>query len=267
MYRKKSTFIILISFVLLSITSCTQYKDLVYIQDRYSLKDTAQRTISTKENADLKVKYDDNLYVNVYGSNLVPLEMFSKSKIQRYNESEYSMYMNGYAVDNKGFIALPLIGNVYVFDKTLSEIQEFIQKKINEYVVGAIVEVRLLSFKVTVLGEVRNPGTHSFLKREINLFEVLGAAGDITDTGNKENIIIVRKNKNGVTETFEVDMTHSAFLETDAFWIKPNDIIYVKPLKAKMTRLNSTTANIIMSGLSTLFSGLTTLVLILNYVK
>lgn len=267
MQRKKYIFIVLVIFILLSAMSCTQYKDIVYMQDRYNLQDTSQRTVSTKDNVDLTVKYDDNLYVNIYGANLAPLEMFSKSEMQRYNQSEYSLYMDGYMVDNKGFISLPLIGNVYVLDKTLAEIQEIIQKKINEYVVGAVAEVRLLSFKVTVLGEVRKPGTHSFLKREINLLEVLGAAGDIADSGNKKNVMIVRKNKNGITETFEVDMTHSSFFGKDAFWIKPNDIVYVKPLKAKMTRLNSTTASIVMSSLSTLFSALTTLVLILNYMK
>lgn len=261
--KQKLFFVIFI--LLLVFASCTHYKDVVYMQDRYKTKDTIPITI--QNNNDLKLKYDDNIYVNVYGSNLLPLEMFNKNYMQRYNYSEYSLYIDGYLVNKKGFVSLPLIGDVYVLNKTLAEVKQDIQKKINEYVTGAVVEVRLLTFKITVLGEVRRPGTHSFRKREINIFEVLGMANDILDTGDKTSVLIIRKNDNGITETFELNMTNSEFFGNEGFWLKPNDIVYVKPLKAKMIRLNSTTTSIVLSSITTFFSAITTLILILNYIK
>ncbi len=266
--RRFRYFNIISALTLILLSSCTKYKDIVYMNNIYTATaDTNAQTITTKNNKNLVLQYDDNIYINIYGSTPSSLQMFNKSTVRGYNYSDMYLYMEGYVVDKEGFIYLPLIGKVNVLNKTLAETQKLIQTKIDEYIVGAVVEVRMLSFKITMLGEVRRPGTYKFIKRDINILEALGQAGDISDLGDKQNILVIRKNKQGETNTFQLDLTNSAFFNEQGFWLQPNDIVYVKPIKTKNLRINTTTTSLIFASLSTLFSAITTTLLIINFMK
>lgn len=259
MFNLKKSFIPIFVFVIFLMSSCTQYKKVVYMQDRYELEDTARQTISVKDNGDIKLMAGDNLYINVYGTDLGQIGIFNKQPFTQTNFTEYSLFIQGYLVDDEGYVELPVIGKMHVVGKTLTETQQSIQREINEYITGAVVEVRLLSFQITVMGEVRRPGTYTFLRREISILEALGKSGDILDFGDRQSILLLRKNE-GLTETIELDLTDSKFITSEYFWLEPNDIIYVKPLRSKMVSVNSTTISIALASI-------TTLILMLNYIQ
>jgi len=117
--------------------------------------------------------------------------------------------------------------------------------------------VKLISFKVTVLGEVNNPGYHYVYNNQITLLEALGLAGDLTPQGNRKNVKLVRQVQGG-SEVVLLDLTDPRTLKSKYFFLMPNDAIYVEPFKARAAKWN-------LENLTLLFSAATTAVLILTY--
>ena len=228
--------------------SCVRYKNVTYLQDRYKA-DTTQAIIPLIQSEHMVLQIHDNLYVNIYGVDMGQMDLFN----------DIGLYFQGYVIDEEGAIELPLIGKIKLAGLTLSEARLLIQKKVNEYIRGAVVEIRLVSYEVTVLGEVAQPGTYNFYKRQITLFDLLGKAGDISDYGDIRNILIIRK-VHGGTETTQLDMRTSGFMEKPDFFLEPGDVVYVKPLRVKMLSINSPSIQIILSGL-------TTMLLLLTYMR
>lgn len=250
-----------LSFVvsLIIFSNCTQYKKIVYLQDQFTSKDSSLNYIPFESANNMVLNVDDNLFINIYGVDLGQLEIFTKQNSLNQNYTEYSLFMQGYVIDNNGNIELPIVGKIYLKGKTLAQAKESIQKSIDEYVVGAVVEVRLLSFQITLLGDVRKPGTYSFFNKEVNILDALGKAGDINDFGDRSNLLIIRK-QIGKTTTFNVDLTSSDFFSNAGYWLEPNDIVYVKPLRAKMMSINGTTISVVLASV-------TTLILFLTYMR
>lgn len=253
--RNYLVFILIASTIFLSF-SCTQYKKVVYMHDHYEVKDTAMRSISVEESGEMRLMTGDNLFVNVYGVDLGQIEIFKKQSSYNQNFTEYSLAMQGYVIDNNGEIELPIVGKIKIVGNTLSQTKELIQNSIDEYIVGAVVEVRLLSFQVTVLGEVRRPGTYTFINRDVSVLDALGKAGDVMDFGDRGSLLIVRKSKSHA-QTIQLDLTSSNFFNEVGYWLEPNDVVYVKPLRAKMININGTTISIVLAGLTTLILFLT----------
>ncbi len=238
---------------------CTQYKNIVYMQDRYET-DSSSQAIDVSITEDIVLRPDDNIYINVYGVDMGQIDLFNKlSGGQNSNYTEMLLYLNGYIIDKNGEVELPVIGNLKLAGLPLSEARTVVQKAIDEYLKGVVVDVRLLSYRVTLLGEVNQPGVHTFYQREINLLDAIGQASDISSFGDKKHILIIRK-EGDKTKTVELDLTRSDFYQNPYFWIKPNDVIYVKPLRSKMVNLNSTTLTLALTTL-------TTLIVILTYFK
>lgn len=241
-------------------SSCARYKNITYIQDRYEVTDSTKQHISVAEGGDLELRVGDNVYINVYGLEFNQLESFNKEAAGgSSNFNELSLYLKGYFIDDNGDVELPVLGKVKLSGLKLYQAKDSLQAKVDEYLVGAVVDLRLLSYQITVLGEVRRPGKFNFYKREINILDVLAQAGDLSTYGDARNLILVRE-KDGISETYNFDLTSSDFLSNEYFWLKPNDVIYVKPLRSKMVSINSPAISIVLSGL-------TTMLLLLTYIN
>ncbi len=239
--------------------SCTRYKNIVYMQDRLQKADSTLSAVQSGESAEIKIKPDDNLFVNIYGNNIGSIGLFNKETNKVTNYSELSLYVQSYIVDKDGFIDLPVIGKVNVNGLTLYECQSKLQELVNEYIKDVIVEIRFVNYNVTILGEVARPGTYGFYKREANIFEAVSRAGGVSNFGDLRNVMVIRKNGN-LTETVKLDFTNSDFMKNPYYWLQPNDIVYIKPLRAKVVNLNAT-------GVSLIISSISLLVLILTYTK
>ncbi len=178
------------------------------------------------------------------------------------NLNPAGFYLNGYSIDEAGNIVLPEVGPVKVGDLTVNEAQKVIANAISEYLSTATVLVKLTSFKITVLGEVRSPGYYYVYNDQANILEGLGLAGDLTEFGNRENLTLIRQTDDG-SEVVLVDLKDPKMLASKYYFLQPNDVIYVQPLKAKNTRSNLGTFTI----LSVLFGAISSTILLLKYVN
>ena len=167
-----------------------------------------------------------------------------------------SIYLNGYTVDDNGEIEMPFVGKVYVKDLAIGDIQEKIQGIMNEYLKESVVYVKLGVFNLTILGEVARPGQYQIYQSDINLFQAIALAGNATDFANKGNIKIIHQTPKG-SQITRVNLNDADILSSPDFYLKPNDIIYVEPLKAKQFGFTSIPYGTIISAISLLITCLT----------
>jgi polysaccharide export outer membrane protein len=151
------------------------------------------------------------------------------------------------------------MGEVTIKNLTIEDAQKLIQQNVNKYLTKATVIVKLTSFKITVLGEVKNPGIIYIYNSQVTLLETLGMAGDLTPFANRKNVKLIRQMPTGTQVVF-LDLTSGNLLSSKYFYLMPNDVIYVEPFKARANRTN-------LEILGIIFAGLTTAVLILSYVN
>ncbi|MBZ9729053.1 polysaccharide biosynthesis/export family protein [Salegentibacter sp. JZCK2] len=139
-----------------------------------------------------------------------------------------NLSLTGYLVGSNGAIQFPVLGTIEVTGLSRTEIQEMLQLKIREYVKDPVVDVRIVNFSVTVLGEVGSPGRLQITDERITMPELLAMSGDITYNGRRENIKIIRE-VNGVKTIGYIDMTESDLFESPFYYLKQNDLVYVEP--------------------------------------
>jgi polysaccharide export outer membrane protein len=142
--------------------------------------------------------------------------------------SVQSTTLQTYIVDNDGIVNYPVIGKVKVGGLTLASAVDTITNRVAEYIENPIVNMNILSFKVSVMGEVRNPGTVVVENSRISILDAIGAAGDLTIFGNRKNVRLIRDN-NGKLETVYLDLTSKELFSSGYFYLQQNDVIYVDP--------------------------------------
>jgi polysaccharide biosynthesis/export protein len=252
----KNALIVALSMVLL--TSCYYNKRLVYLQDETFSE--SQAKLMENRKSTYRVQTNDILSIKVKSSTDAQVsDLFNITTTTQAPmfTSPGNLFLEGYSIDADGQITLPIIGPLTVKDLTIEEVQDLIQTNANRYLKNATVIVKLISFKITVLGEVNNPGYHYVYNNQITILEALGLAGDLTPVGSRKNVKLIRQVSNG-SEVVLLDLTNPGLLKSKYFFLMPNDALYVEPLKARSRRLN-------LEHLTLLFSAATTAILILNY--
>ena len=214
----------------------------------------------TNQMANYKIHSGDVLSIRIISLNKEITPLFNVEPENNYsNYNDAALYFRGYTVNESGKIVIPVIGEVEALGLTLEELQIFVQKKVDDMLKDAQVIVKFGGFKFTVLGEVKMPGMYYIYNNRLSLLEALGRAGDITDYGNRENILIVRPNQNG-TNTFRINILDKNVLQDPNFYLSPNDVVYVEPVKTKNWKLNASNVSIILSSI-------TTMILVLNFIN
>lgn len=145
--------------------------------------------------------------------------------------------VSGYLVNKDGDIFMPYIGNVHVQGLTTSAIHDTVLERISVYFKNPVVNVRFANFKVTVLGEVRQPATFSLPNEKPTVLDALGLAGDITLYGKRDNVLLVRDNE-GRKEITRINMDSSSVINSPYFYLKPNDVLYVEPNESRVASTN-----------------------------
>jgi polysaccharide export outer membrane protein len=199
------------------------------------------------------------IYVKVASMNESINKLFnielSTSSVSTYNET--NLYLNGYTVNDSGYLNLPVIGAINVEGLTMSETDNIIRTKLMTMLKDVNINVRFAGFRYSVFGDVSNPGIFYNYSAGLNIFEALSKAGDITAYGNRKNVLVVR-HRNGKNETFRLNLLSSNILADKKYIIHPNDMIYVEPVKAKTWKMNAPNISIVLSSISTL-------ILVLNF--
>ena len=148
------------------------------------------------------------------------------------NNTGNNLYLKSYLVNDTGYFHFPSLGYLYVKDMTTDEIQIDIEKRLAEYLVNPVVIVRLASFRITLLGEFNNPGKYDVFQSNINIFEAVSMGGDLTDFAKRNSMAIIRQTTDG-SKIIRVDLNNKRILESDYYFLLPNDIVYAEPIKAK----------------------------------
>jgi polysaccharide export outer membrane protein len=255
-------FLFFCGFFAAFLPSCIPNKELVYLQEK---KKTSTADLSPKEYQAIlqtyKVQFGDVLNIRVMGQDPISVQPFNIDAQTSNVQMQLNMtqlYITGYTVDEKGNIQFPLLGDVFVRNKTIPEISAILSEKIEKYVSNALVKVKLVSFKVTVLGDVRNPGVVYIYNDRASILEVLGYTGDLTDLANRHKVKLIRTVNDKVLVS-NLDLTDRALVEGNSFFLLPNDVLYIEPTKAKNFRLN-------LPAISLFISSLTTILVIINLV-
>ena len=249
--------LILLGSLLLSLGSCVTQSKLPYLQTgSYS----TQKPLQTENIRPVyKLQAGDVLSIRVQSVQPVLSDIFNVPGPQTITSSDPgTLYLTGYAVDDTGSINLPTVGRVKMKGLSMEEAQALLQQKVAAYVRDANVLVKLLSFKITVLGEVRSPGRYFIYNPQATVFEALGMAGDLTEFGNRENIKLIRQTSKG-SEVVLINLTDANLLKSPYYYLLPNDALYVEPLKARTSRGNATNLGIV-------FAGISAVVLLLSYI-
>ena len=233
----------------LTFSSCIPTRDISYLQGQYS---PTQPTAVSNPPTEYRILPNDVLYIRVQSPQPELTKVFSlhESELVMNQSDPGSLYINGYIVDEKGQILVPTVGKIMVQGLTLSAAQEKVQQSIAGFVRNATVVLRLVSFRVTVLGEVKSPGRYTVFNDRATVLEALGLAGDLTPLGNRRNVKLIRQTPSG-SEVVLLDLTRPDLLKSPYYYLLPNDALYVEPSKALTQRGNSVNLGLLFSGLGT----------------
>lgn len=183
-----------------------------------------------------RLQSNDVLSINIKTIDAELATIFSNTTSQNVAQTADNIYFNGYTVDDHGNIRIPIIGEVNVLGFTVEEVRKKIEKKLlDEYFkkeAQFFVNVKLGGFRYTINGEVGSPGTKTLFMEKLNILEAIANSGDITITGDRKDVKVIRQFPQG-SDTFSIDLTDASSSKSPVFYLQPNDYIYVKPLKQK----------------------------------
>ena len=226
--------------------SCVAPREMAYVSD--AERDSAQQILSTYSNS---IHAGDQLYIYVYSQTPISAVPFNQetllvaveqSRINRLETANRATKMSetyshkegrqveGYLVDQDGYIIFPVIGKLKVDGITYDSLQNKLQQLLitGEYVLDAVVTVSPMNFRVSVVGEVRSPRELHITGDRLTIFEALAMCGDITQYGLRDNVVVMRE-KNGMVTPIEIDLTKKTMFDSEVYYLQQNDIVYVQP--------------------------------------
>jgi len=224
----------IIAAIALTFASCTQQRQLTILRDIGQESDTLYK----KNKPAYHLQPSDILYVRIITQDEEINTLFNPIFSQGGNSSNIqaeNLYLQGFVVKDSGYIEMPILKKIYIAGLTLDEAQDSITSVAYTYLKDPQVIVKLHSFEFAVLGEVASPGMITQGTYELNILEAIALAGDITYNGNRENIVLMRPNQEEY-QIFRLDLTDKNIVKSEQFFIQPNDIIYVEPLKSTLFR-------------------------------
>jgi polysaccharide biosynthesis/export protein len=240
---KTSCLLLLTSLFLFS---CVSKKKLVYLQG-----------IDDKNSYESSVRYeptlqpDDLLNIIVSAENPEVTVPFNLPQIQgNYELNENQSNIKTYLIDNDGFIEFPVIGKLKLGGLTRSQSISKLSEMISVYIKNPIVNMRILNYKISILGEVTKPGSYTIPSERITFLEALSLAGDLSIYGKRDNILVIHEQEGKKTYN-RIDLTKVDILNLSNYYLSQNDIIFVEPNK---TKINS---SVVGPNIALYLSGLT----------
>ena len=257
-----------ILYILLGIsvffTSCIPTKDLIYLQNKSGTETGAPITEVMLKPYRLQV--NDVLSITIKADDPKLVTIFNPTNSGETAKGGSASYFDGFTVDDHGNIRVPVLGEINAIGFTTEELRMSIEKRLlDEYFkkeANIFVTVRLAGFKYTINGEVGSVGTKFLFQDDVNIMEAIANSGDITITGNRKSVTIIRQLPTG-TEMHDIDLTDIKVMQSPYYNLQPNDYIYVKPMKQKTWGTGKTGIESI-GGIMTLISLITTTILILK---
>jgi len=246
------------------LTSCISQEKISYFQPVNERSDSVSSNVLPKYT--LRLKPGDIINVGVSSISPEANTMFNPYYLMQQIPNQNSQSNTlipaiGYMVDDDGAISLPMIGKITVAGLSTREASDQIVQKLEKYLINPTVNIRMLNFSVSVLGEVNHPSVYNIPNERVTLPEALSLAGDLTIYAKRDNVLVIRE-KNGKREFTRVDLTKRNVFNSPYFYLQPNDVVYVEPGKGKATSSSRT-----VQLAPTIISALSLIVVLFTYVK
>lgn len=230
---RRNAFITL--FVLLmSMASCGSVKDIAYFQNK-----AVNQPEAVDKHAGIVIQPKDMLSIVVSSRNPELVAMFNLPVVSYQAGSEIvsgagQQRLMGYVVDNEGYIDFPVLGKIQVSSLTRWELSEVIKKRLLDdgLLTDAVVTVEFMNFKISVIGEVNNPGTFTIDGDKVTVLQAISLARDLTIFGERENVTVIRE-RDGERTMYEINLCDVDMFQSPAYYLQQNDVVYVQPSSIK----------------------------------
>ena len=233
---------------ILLLSGCVGKRNINYLQNKALSQGTS--TLFENRKFEYRLQINDVISIRVMGLDKETHGYFNVEGQDGFSAfSEVGLYVNGYSVDNQGNIQMPTVGKIPVQGLTVGEAQQRVQQKVNDFFTNATVILKLVSFKVSVLGAVERAGSYFVYNNQINVLEAMALAGGATEFADKSKITLLRQSDRGV-QALHIDLSDTDVLSSEYYYLLPNDVIYVPALKARVGRLNLDLLGIFFAGIS-----------------
>jgi polysaccharide export outer membrane protein len=253
---KKLSVVILLAML---VSSCIPNRKIAYVQDsKEMISQQIDNMYFIDEPTDNLIRQSDELYIKVTSAD----ETQTNFNQDRQSISRDPSLLS-YTVDEEGYIKLPYINRIKLSGLTLVQASDKIEEELAQYLLYPSVFIRFVNNKVTILGEVRNPGVYVFNYKSVNILQAIGYANDIATFGNRKNVTIVRE-EGAYRSKFTVDLTSDELLVSKYYMLKSNDIIYVEPLRQKKWGMDTFPYDLLLSVASLTIVVLTFMITYLN---
>lgn len=244
--------VVLFSFL----TACKSVKEIVYVQD---IDEVQLHEITTRYEA--RIKKDDLLNIIVSGPDkqvVMPYNLTLNDGTMGASSYDPERTTLPYLVDINGEIDFPILGKIKVEGMTRSDLANYLTNVISMDVKNPIVYVSFRNYKITILGEVKNPGTYSMDSEKINVFQALGRAGDLSLTAKREDIILIRE-VNGKNTHYRIDLKSANLMNEDFFYMQQNDVLYVPPSSQRISAATTNTGiwSVLLSSVASIIAIIT----------
>ncbi|MGB0805808.1 MAG: polysaccharide biosynthesis/export family protein, partial [Salibacteraceae bacterium] len=214
-------------------SSCVPKKKMVFLQTESTISDT----IFNYHRIDYKLQANDIIDVKIVSLDEKVNKLFNTSVAASGNVAQTAnygdlYYVTGYNIDDSGNVNLPIIGDVNILNKTLEEARMEIDKYVFKYFSKYFLSVKLGGIRFSAIGEFKAPGKYTILQNQATIFEAIALAGDLNMVASRADVKLIRQYPEG-TKIHTLDLLSRGIINTPYYFIQPNDVIYVEPLKAK----------------------------------
>lgn len=223
----------------MTLAGCHTSKNVIYLQDvqvgeKQPITNASPITIQPKDMLSIVVSSADPQISKIFN---LPL-----SAVQAGTDRAASNgYVIGYVVDNDGCIDFPVLGKLHVKGMTRVQLQEYISRELNDrqQLKDGNVTIEFMNFRVSVLGEVTEPGTYTFTGDRVTVLDAIAAAKDLTICGMRDRVFVIRE-EGGKRMSYQLDLRSADIFNSPAYYVKQNDVIYVQPnsVKAGQSTIN-----------------------------
>lgn len=218
-----------------ALISCSSHKSIAYLQESDS---DSTMMVAAQDLYDARIKPKDllTITVNTFDREAsVPFNlMFPSGSALPPTNTNGENSLQKYLVDNEGNIDFPVLGKVKVSDMTKNEVEAYLKDKLRPYLKEEpLINVRMVNYKISVLGEVNRPNSYTITNEKVNVLEALALAGDLTIYGKRDNVKLMRESVDGKREVVILDLTDKNLIHSPYFYLQQNDVLYVEPNKTR----------------------------------
>ncbi len=247
-----------ILLILVLMVSCVPKRQLSYFNDINEMSEPVVNPRMQK-----LIMPFDKIYIKVLSIDAATSQIFNTTEELSTASYGRSSGLLGYLVDESGNVSFPFVGKINVGGLTTSQAEDKIQKALSDYVPNTSIVVKFVENQVTVMGEVQNQGVFNFTQDKLNIYEAIGLGGGITRYGDRKNVILMRHEGEKIMH-YKLNLSDSKIASKDYYYILPNDVIVVEPLRTISTSYSNITYTTILQSVTTLISILVTILTLNN---